>query len=449
MKVNDLRRKMRLGVLLATILCLFCGLANAAQVARVERNGLAGVIDADGSEVLPLTYEKLALLPNGTIAALKQGRCGVYDDKGKELLPFEYDQLFVCTDGTFLLQATSGKWCAADAKGQMLLPAEYGEIYDGSDGAFCVCNEDGSWQLVAAGGKPLSDNRYELLGNFDEGLAAAQSKGKLGFVNTKGGWIVPPIYDKVNRFAESRAAVCKGSKWGFVDNTGQTVIPIRYDGVLTPFSEGLAAVQDGGKISVIDPQGREVFRCKYKAIFAFKNGVAEVRTVKKKLNVLKALFYGASIGLGQYSLPSSNLMDKNERRGYIDRTGKEIVSPKMTAVSLCQDGMIVAEKKGKFGAFDAMGNLRVPFEYDALQDFADGYAAAKVGDVWRIIDHDNKTIGTFPVSVTNVGVFGGGLFPVCEKGLWGYMTPDAHMAIEPKYTRAESFASTNTGQLSE
>lgn len=48
---------------------------------------------------------------------------------------------------------------------------------------------------------------------------------------------------------------------------------------------------------------------------------------------------------------------------------------------------------GKYGAIDEQGNEIVPYIYDEIWDFSEGFAVAKIGDKWGYID--TKGNGTF------------------------------------------------------
>ena len=56
------------------------------------------------------------------------------------------------------------------------------------------------------------------------GLNSACKNDKFGFVNTKGKFIIPPVFDKVEEFQNDLSVVKYANKWGMIDLHGSTVI---------------------------------------------------------------------------------------------------------------------------------------------------------------------------------------------------------------------------------
>lgn len=78
---------------------------------------------------------------------------------------------------------------------------------------------------------------------------------KMGYIDTTGKTVVPPIYSLVHGFSEGLASVAiedrKGNlKWGYIDTTGKEVIPLIYDDA-SDFSGGQAVVVKNGKMQIL------------------------------------------------------------------------------------------------------------------------------------------------------------------------------------------------------
>jgi hypothetical protein len=97
---------------------------------------------------------------------------------------------------------------------------------------------------------------------FSEGLAGAGLRGKAGFVDRTGKFVIEPKFDGVWEFSEGLAKVMlgefmQGEKYGYVDKTGKFMINPVFDGA-SSFSEGLAEVWLDGKAGYVDKTGRYV-----------------------------------------------------------------------------------------------------------------------------------------------------------------------------------------------
>ncbi len=431
--------------LLMTFLCLpacspvYAESAENEARALAARQGLVGVIDPSGREILPTAFEQAVILSGRRIAVKKQGLYGVYDADGQILIPAEYERLYVCADGTLLLRNQNGMWGAVSPSGAELLPFVYPEIYDGDNGVFCVRQENGYWRLMREQNIPVDDHGYELLSSFQEGRIAAKANGKWGFLDYDGNFAVPAVYEEVRPFSDGLAPVRKNGQWGFADTEGNEVIPPRFQGIVCGFREGIAAVQQGKKTAFIDRSGNTVFTKDISAVLPFQNGIAEVRKTKKHLNVLSSILYGIGLGMGHIGLPPDDILQKNEKRGYINAQGKDIVPTKYDAVQTCHDGVIVVKKGSHWGAFDTDGQRILEFKYDALRNFHDGLAAARQGNEWSLIDKQGNVKLTFPSFVQDVGEYGMGMIPFKKNSRWGYMNLQGEIVIEPVYTNVQPF----------
>ena len=83
--------------------------------------------------------------------------------------------------------------------------------------------------------------RYSLAHPFSEGRARALDR-RVGFLDTRGAWIVPAEYDDAFDFQGGFAAVRVGRLWGFVGHDGKLAIPPSFDRV-NSFLDGLARVE--------------------------------------------------------------------------------------------------------------------------------------------------------------------------------------------------------------
>ena len=122
---------------------------------------------------------------------------------------------------------------------------------------------------------------------------------KYGFVNEEGKQVVPCIYDKAGNYSEGLAAVRTGAGWGYINQRGTLVIPTVY-AIATQFHEGLAGVM------------------KYR----------EINDTKR------------------------------QSWGFIDKTGKEIISLQYDNVNAFTDGRAKVVMEGNSYVIDKKGNIK-------------------------------------------------------------------------------------------
>ena len=109
-------------------------------------------------------------------------------------------------------------------------------------------------------------------------------KGKYGYRDRGGEWMIEPQFDFAGEFCEGLAVVGLGkypaTKWGYIDKTGKVVIPAQFDGA-HDFSEGRAAIGISGKLGYIDRTGKLVVPPQFDEAQKFSGGRARVRIIKE------------------------------------------------------------------------------------------------------------------------------------------------------------------------
>ena len=100
-----------------------------------------------------------------------------------------------------------------------------------------------------------------------------------------------------------------------------------------------------------------------------------------------------------------NALKSNEKRGFINRQGKEVAST----------------------------------SYDEVLPFTDGMTAAYTGSGWQLIDKTGQVLKYLPDSITDAGVLSEGLLPVCTGEKWGYMNMAGDFVVAPRFMQAGNF----------
>jgi hypothetical protein len=203
---------------------------------------------------------------------------------------------------------------------------------------------------------------------------------KWGYINAKGKFILPPIYDHAADFQDNGLAVVGLiDKSGIIDEKGYFIVKPKYD-TIQPFLEGRSVVNDHAGFKVIDESGKEITEKAYALIDPeYKEGRVEAVEIDK---------------------------DGNYLYGYLNKRGKVVI----------------------------------PVIYESASDFTEGRALVKSkGGQYHLIDLTGKILHTYPYAW--VGNYGQGLlsFKKINDGLYGYIDVQGNMIIEPAYTTAGRF----------
>jgi hypothetical protein len=144
---------------------------------------------------------------------------------------------------------------------------------------------------------------------------------------------------------------------------------------------------------------------------------------------------------------------QNGKIGYIDQTGKIVISPQFDVGFLNQstlnvvrfsEGLAVVKVKGKWGYIDKTGAVVIKPVYTDAWPFSEGLAEVRVTDGRSgYIDKSGKMI-VAPISNIGSNPFSEGLAAVyvgeLNEGRWGFVDKTGAMAIEPRFEAAGPFS---------
>ena len=135
---------------------------------------------------------------------------------------------------------------------------------------------------------------------FDNNLAMIATQTldnqhlKMGYINSKGKWIIEPIYDyepnilyrKVGKYFK----LSKNMQWGIIDDNNKIIVPFEYQDIDLPYflqSSLLFGIQDrlavckNGKWGYLNSKKKLIINFQYQQAQTFVNGFARVKLQDK------------------------------------------------------------------------------------------------------------------------------------------------------------------------
>ena len=242
----------------------------------VDKKLKYGLVSTQGEEVLPPIYSFMKRLSNGMFKCCLNGRVGVVSKHGRYIIPNQYlsvgeyenglSLVVSSLDGTYTKESLR-EYGYMDLDGNIVLSA-CSYISKQSDGICVICRY-GKWGFYEMEKHTTTIvNNVSFLGLLHNDLAKANFGGtftnnkviggKWGFVNSNGEIVINPEYDYVFNFSEGIAAVSLRGKLGFIDMTGTFIVPCEYSKVESHFKNGEGELVKGDKIYVFDRTGKIV-----------------------------------------------------------------------------------------------------------------------------------------------------------------------------------------------
>lgn len=404
------RISFRLLVAVISVLLLSCNSSN--KTATEEQGGIQ--IDPELTElgelnVKLLDYDDIDIPHNGVVPVKKKGKWGLVEKDGKEILPCLYKEVnygecedvwivkrndsigIVDNKGTFINELTSSFTsyrCLGNGllhavyndavEHQYIIPMKYkgegllGDVKSATpliDGVTMI-EWFGNYKLYAYRGDTLqaiTPDYQHFTGEFGEGMYCVTEgwDGKYGFIDTKGEVAVPFQFEKpCGVFSDGMATFTDSTDMsGYMNKSGKIVIPAQYS-YAEKYSDGLAYVANDENMGFIDKTGKMVIDTKGK----FSSG-------------------------GGFIKGFCVVVDDSDLMGIVNKKG-EVIVPFEYVINALSDDMYVACKSDdslKYGAFSYDGKQSIPFEYDDLSDFHNGWALAKLGERRFVINKEGKT----------------------------------------------------------
>ena len=317
----------------------------------------------------------------------------------------------------------------------------------GACGAPAAQPEGGGTQGGQLPGQPeVQLTQFEKLFQYGP-LPALDESGLWGYIDSGGGYVIPPSFAQAERFGPDGLALVKDENglYGYIDDGGTYQIEAQFETAYS-FSDGLAAAsgpcqvssgQDGMAVSqtlpgfgYIDTTGSWAIQPRFREAYTFSGGLALVS------NFDDPILYG-----------------------YIDPSGAYAIQPQYLRASTFSGGVAMVMDLGySMSGVDCY--LLIDQQGQVLSDLispqADGGIRAD-GSTAFTFSSDLCPIPVFglegytylrkdgaqPFTQTfqNARTFSNGLAAVrdWDTGLWGYIDTDGSWAIQPQYETAGNF----------
>jgi hypothetical protein len=138
------------------------------------------------------------------------------------------------------------------------------------------------------------------------------------------------------------------------------------------------------------------------------------------------------------------LVKIGEKFGYIDRTGKIVISPEFDRADNFSEGLAPVEIGGKFGCIDKARKLVIPARFDSIDRFKNGIAEVSIGDVRGVIDRSGK-FTAYPTSsnaapITTAQSNSDELISFEQNNRYGYMDRKGKVIVRPKFDDVGGFS---------
>lgn len=318
--------------------------------AIVKMNGKYGLINHSGKFILDPLYEDISEPADEICVAVKDDKAAYFSIAGKEITPFQFDVAGDFKNG-FAIVSTDDAFGLILRSGQYAIEPEYSELIAVNDEVLRA-SRAGKWGLISRKNKIILPFDYDLVGEFQNGLALVVKNGKFGYTDTDGHLRIPVIYRysenmiTTSAFRKGYAHIRLKGKSLLLDTLGHPFVLPGFDDYGIP-SEGKVAVKKSGKWGYTDLTGKLLIPCRFDAAFPFEFGFAKIRLLRKS--------------------------------GIIDSTGARVIATVYDDVHF-DKGVFIVISEGRTGLLESSGGLIFPCEYEGYEWLSDRLIMLFAGD---------------------------------------------------------------------
>ena len=389
------------------------------SLATVNKDGRSGLIDPNSRIFLPFDFQdmgeprRVVIKSDNLFIArvIKNNKFGVINEKGELVVPINYDGIseFIShNSGGFTAQVAEikkdNKYGLIDANGSIVIPIIYDEIIRGykvfSDRFDHILYEVrdqqkfGSYNIHGELIVPVKYDNLERIYVSDKApdyntiftIIKVTNKGKYGAYNLQGVPIIPAKYDTIDEFerldgSESWLVKVKAQdKYGVYDNNGNVIVPDNYDDIGRVTSAlGVIKVKSGDKYGYVDINGKLLIPVEFDQASDFElynNPNLWLAVVRKQDN------YGVINNSGDIIIPFGHNkiiplhlneeiinLNTNDNYAFLNSEGVLVDLSEYETIRPIREGLLAANKEGKWGYLDSKGDEVIEFKYDQAGEF--------------------------------------------------------------------------------
>jgi len=264
------------------------------SVAKVSKDLKWTLVDSRGKPVTSGQWDSLGNTASDRIPAEKEGKWGYIDQSGKTVIPYQFSAAGSFQDEIAQVFTSDDQQAYIDKNGKILFFSPFVYSFAASGGAVCGVLND-LYGFCDTEGNMIIAPQFEMAHDFHEGYAAVRSGGKWGYITSDGNYSIKPAYDYCGDFKNGYAICRLAGKYGIINTAGKRVSSFTFDYIGMPDDQGRYPAKYGDISGYITFDGTWLLKTKYAFCYAFTDGVARVY--------------------------------QDEKWGYIDEKGNEIVPP--------------------------------------------------------------------------------------------------------------------------
>lgn len=363
---------------------------------KFDGNELFGVISLTEEKLVPIIYQNIVETVSNYIVK-KQGT-GILNRSGKELTSLDFDDITILT-AKYLKTQKQGKFGLIRTDGSEMLPNIYKSIEAIND-SMVKATHFPQWEMMLPNSGKIKSFHYDEITAVNVGVFETKANDFELLINTDEELIVNGGNWRINALDNQFVLVEKDGKNGIIKEGGIEVVPINFDSIYYAGKHFYCYLNEANKSGwrIISTYGTPLNSALFEELYPMSEGLIAVK--------------------------------KNGYWGYLDFSGKEVISFKYDLAFPFVDSRAEVNYLGNEGIINTVGNWIVHAEYDHLEVINKNLFMSKSGDRIDLIGPDGKVLYQ---TYNDVERFDYGLLETTSSGKKGLIGPFGSSLLPPVF----------------
>ena len=199
--------------------------------AIIVDKGKIGYVNENGAIIIPPSYEvypnyqSYSNFKNGLAKVRKNGKAGLIDINGKVFLPFNYGEIGLISDVIACMK--NDKWGFIDKMGKERIKMNYGYAESFRNGCGII-TKDSLMGVIDISEKSIIQNVYSSISWLDEtNLFLAETGGLFGIFDTEGKMLTPVTYQSITKVNDDFLLLKKGDQMDYFQLKERKLIQVK------------------------------------------------------------------------------------------------------------------------------------------------------------------------------------------------------------------------------
>ena len=340
-----------------------------------DSSGLFGYTDSIGKWLIKPTYEDAGFFYNGIAGVEQNGKLGLINKKNEQIVDFIFDEIE--TDKELFVVSSNDHLGIINRNGDFIFDTIFEDISILNDGFICA-QKDSLYAFYDRNGKPLTQEVYDDVLNFKNGVCPVSINGQKGLLNKHMKLLIPCMYEGIYIYSDSTFITINKDELRQLRNTNGKLINDSLFQEIHPLVNGFAICIKDNRIGYLNHKGVQIIGNMYEPFIDydilgnFNNGRAVVSKDKK---------FGIIDTTGQFVLKPTHDFIKSLGRYYgiqkkdkwtlINSSFETISDNDFESINMLRNKSLLIENDGRYGVMDQELNVIIECLYTSIFEIDD------------------------------------------------------------------------------